>query len=280
MLCRNVVVVVYHSAELPRPQIAPERKDEHDSQRNRSSFPLLLDISSKNSSLKGFHYGLKWSGSAFNGCKDMAAHNIACAFLCGKKNGCSFWSYLSDRASPLYGSCCLYKGTQRLAAQRAAISGTAWRYDLDIEWDKNYAGEDLANYATRGHLECASKCGANRQCHAWVLTKSPQGFKGWNRCFLKKKHSVGHYTPAMDAGLPRMECGSGYERRVGDMPGWGKVNKQGGGKGVSSCEVCAKMCDQQRDECGSYECSPTQLRCNLNRLWDPPRGSHRTIGLI
>jgi len=70
-----------------------------------------------------------------------------------------------------------------------------------------------------------------------------------------------------------MRCAPGYVYRVGDVPminagkvywpGWGKVQGAGGGQGVKNCQMCADMCTQ-RALCKSYECSPTENKCNLN----------------
>ena len=45
----------------------------------------------------------------------------------------------------------------------------------------------------------------------------------------------------------------------------------GGGQHVAGCSACASLCDREAD-CLSYECSPTELRCNLNAAADPTPG--------
>ena len=59
----------------------------------------------------------------------------------------------------------------------------------------------------------------------------------------------------------------------GDVAGWGKLCGQGGGQKVSSCRQCAAKCSAC-DACGSYECSATELRCNLNKESKPRSGIH------
>ena len=58
-------------------------------------------------------------------------------------------------------------------------------------------------------------------------------------------------------------CVEGYRELDGDIPGWGTVWGRGGGESVSSCTECANLCNSVAD-CHSYECSDTELKCNLN----------------
>ena len=58
-------------------------------------------------------------------------------------------------------------------------------------------------------------------------------------------------------------CTSGFTQMAGDVGGWGKIGEKGGGETVEDCAQCADMC-MSEEECGSYECSPTDLKCNLN----------------
>ena len=67
-------------------------------------------------------------------------------------------------------------------------------------------------------------------------------------------------------------CPSGYVQRSGDIKGWGAVNGIGGGQHVAGCSTCASLCDREVG-CLSYECSPVELRCNLNAAADPTPGS-------
>ena len=67
---------------------------------------------------------------------------------------------------------------------------------------------------------------------------------------------------------PPNPCASDYKRVTGDVRGWGIIGGKGGGEAVQDCGECAGMCSSA-EECGSYECSPTELRCNLNKANKP-----------
>ena len=68
-------------------------------------------------------------------------------------------------------------------------------------------------------------------------------------------------------------CAPGFVSMSGDIPDWGSVQGRGGSESVVSCSVCASLClDFQ--ECGSYECSPTALQCNLNSQTQPTSGAY------
>jgi len=60
-----------------------------------------------------------------------------------------------------------------------------------------------------------------------------------------------------------VNCGEEYVRLVGDIVGWGEIATKEGGYAVSDCTVCRDWCNGLQ-ECGSYECSARQKRCNLN----------------
>lgn len=62
-----------------------------------------------------------------------------------------------------------------------------------------------------------------------------------------------------------MRCAPGFTLMKGDIGGWGRVGGRGAGQKVPNCGQCASFCMNQRGNCNSYECSPTELRCNLNR---------------
>merc|ERR1719499_2564531 len=63
-------------------------------------------------------------------------------------------------------------------------------------------------------------------------------------------------------------CAEGYYEQEGDYPGWTSVNGRGGGESVQSCNHCAEICDSE-PLCRAYECSHTQLKCNLVDTSDP-----------
>merc|ERR1712019_310637 len=57
--------------------------------------------------------------------------------------------------------------------------------------------------------------------------------------------------------------------QIGDIPGAGAVAT---GQPVSHCDDCAKLCSDHAD-CLSYECSMTDLNCNLNNVANPTAGA-------
>merc|ERR1712039_745031 len=66
-----------------------------------------------------------------------------------------------------------------------------------------------------------------------------------------------------------IECANGYYFQIGDIPG----NGIGGLQQVSNCNECGKLCSD-RSTCLSYECSPTELKCNLNNVANPTAGAY------
>jgi hypothetical protein len=69
-------------------------------------------------------------------------------------------------------------------------------------------------------------------------------------------------------------CGSGFKETAGDIGGWGKVNGRGGGETVTECNKCAELCSSDT-VCKSYECSPSEKRCNLNHVATATSGPYK-----
>ena len=65
-------------------------------------------------------------------------------------------------------------------------------------------------------------------------------------------------------------CPSGYERRNGDISGWGSDI---GTRLSLTREECANACNDQ-DLCLSFEHSNTALLCNLNKIAEPTTGAN------
>merc|ERR1712190_518904 len=65
-----------------------------------------------------------------------------------------------------------------------------------------------------------------------------------------------------------IECANGYYFQIGDIPG----NGIGGLRQVPDCNECARLCSDL-DNCLSYECSATELKCNLNSDANPTAGA-------
>ena len=66
-------------------------------------------------------------------------------------------------------------------------------------------------------------------------------------------------------------CPSGYVDRDGDLPGWGTDI---GSQLDLSLEDCAGRCNSE-STCLSFEHSPTEIKCNLNQIAEPSRGTYR-----
>ena len=62
-------------------------------------------------------------------------------------------------------------------------------------------------------------------------------------------------------------CPSGYTKRKGDVPGWGSNI---GSRLDLTLEQCAKRCNNEIS-CLSFEHSPSQKECNLNKIAEPTR---------
>jgi len=69
-------------------------------------------------------------------------------------------------------------------------------------------------------------------------------------------------------GKKQGACGDGFFQQHGDVPGWGKIGDSGGGQGVADCSECGELC-ASTSGCLSYECSPRELKCNLNTRNSP-----------
>ena len=76
-------------------------------------------------------------------------------------------------------------------------------------------------------------------------------------------------------------CRDGYELIPGDVPGQGEFGAVGKFSNIQDTDECGKLCDDQqvgknlRNHCKSYEYSPTEKRCFLNRKWSPTAGVHK-----
>ena len=60
-------------------------------------------------------------------------------------------------------------------------------------------------------------------------------------------------------------CTNGYNLIHGDVPGWGLQIK---GRIKTNNKGCAKLCNEEKN-CCSYEYSPTEKLCNLNKDCKP-----------
>jgi len=75
---------------------------------------------------------------------------------------------------------------------------------------------------------------------------------------------------------PGAKCADGFSLAIGnnqDIPNWGDVDGIGKGMKVASCGECQAAC-LANDQCRSTECSPSDLKCNLNNAQTPTTGRY------
>jgi len=98
---------------------------------------------------------------------------------------------------------------------------------------------------------------------------------GW--CGNTDAHKNAQASEKYDFDGPEHDCMDGYEKKVGDISGFGYVTvggqRRGGGETVEECDECGELCSDI-DACLSYECSPTQKKCNLNVKRLPERAAY------
>jgi len=116
----------------------------------------------------------------------------------------------------------------------------------------------------KGCVSCAQMCSDEPDCNSYECSHTEL------ECNLNtKRHPTSQIdNKDFDFCMKNEICASGYEEDVGDVGGWGSINGKGGGQIVTSCEQCGGFCDSYSD-CLSYECSLTELKCNLNELREP-----------
>merc|ERR1712130_515506 len=121
------------------------------------------------------------------------------------------------------------------------------------------AGEWIANCG-----ECADLCSVRDKCLSYQC--SPSELKcNLNSVTDPTRPKVRDYM-----FCSKKLCANGYNYQAGDVPGWTSVDGAGGGQSVDDCAKCADLCSV-RNKCLSYQCSPSELKCNLNSVADPTR---------
>jgi hypothetical protein len=85
----------------------------------------------------------------------------------------------------------------------------------------------------------------------------------YDYCYIKANVASSSSSSSSSSSGTNTECGQGYTCMDGDIAGDGDVNGVGNQQPVPTCNACATLCDNDND-CDSYECSPTTLKCNLN----------------
>lgn len=111
--------------------------------------------------------------------------------------------------------------------------------------------------------ECASRCLGMGGCAAFH-------YNNRRECFLKGLPQ--EIIPAQSAFGTRLcikndICAKGYMYMPGDVPGAGS-NHFLASSGIDSPKKCAEFCAKNRG-CGSYEFSPSELKCNINTENEP-----------
>merc|ERR1711879_302266 len=111
--------------------------------------------------------------------------------------------------------------------------------------------------------ECAARCHGMAGCAAFH-------FNNRRECFLKGLpqeivRSDSKYGTKLC--IKNDICAKGYMYMPGDVPGSGS-NQFVATSGIDSANKCAEYCDKEKN-CGSYEFSPSELKCNVNTENEP-----------
>merc|ERR1712241_326811 len=119
--------------------------------------------------------------------------------------------------------------------------------------------------------ECSQLCSDNGNCLSYECSPTEL------RCNLNTvaNPTAGAYKDY--AFCTKKICRYGYHEQIGDIPGWGTVLGVGGGQQVSNCDECAQLCSAgyKKNIALSYECSPTELKCNCNTGANPTAPAYK-----
>merc|ERR1712062_412359 len=119
-------------------------------------------------------------------------------------------------------------------------------------------------------------------CSSLMLTNITQTLGGISNASTL----IANYTPARPTGddditfdeikdyllnfkdensdITKKECGTGFTLKTGDVHGWGE--SIGSFPEIKTSDTCAFLCSViYAQYCCSYEWSPTELKCNLNK---------------
>ena len=139
---------------------------------------------------------------------------------------------------------------------------------------KHCSGSVLAGSGGgKSTIESCFKSCVNTPSCAYFAYYSATGFcNKFSSCSTQQTSADQSGTLNRLDGCPGFEgfpgCDAGFDYHSGDVAGFGSINGKGGGQDVASCEECATLCKSEAT-CGSYECSPSKLKCNLNEAWVP-----------
>ena len=69
-----------------------------------------------------------------------------------------------------------------------------------------------------------------------------------------------------------LDCPEGYNLQPGDIPGWGQIGKNPSTE--TDVSGCSKRCNEEAS-CCSFEYSPTEHKCNLNKDCAPSQNKYK-----
>jgi len=112
--------------------------------------------------------------------------------------------------------------------------------------------------------ECAGRCHGMAGCAAFH-------FNNRRECFLKglpQEITDAEDTKGTKLCIRNDICQPGYMYMPGDVPGSGSNKFTKGIGQIDSAKKCAEYCNKETS-CGSYEFSPSELKCNVNQENEP-----------
>jgi len=142
------------------------------------------------------------------------------------------------------------------------------------------AGNDIdcAKFSSQDDIQKA--CTADSACKSFQHAPTYGPAKATNGWYCRKTVSSKGIKNNGDALFVKAvtqtgaKCADGFTLATGeqqDIPDWGDVEYIGDGMKVASCGECQAAC-LANDKCRSTECSPNDLKCNLNEARNPTAG--------
>jgi len=112
--------------------------------------------------------------------------------------------------------------------------------------------------------ECAGRCHGMAGCAAFHFNNRRECYlKGLPQEIIPSDSKFG-----TKLCIKNDICQTGYMYMPGDVPGSGSNQFIAGIGEIDSAKKCAEYCDKE-DGCGSYEFSPSELKCNINTENEP-----------
>ena len=172
----------------------------------------------------------------------------------------------------------------RSAAETLAEMKTASAEDLtgvqefcSVHLIGKQAGAQLAVYNTdKGKNQGNYKC---REGEYRTICRNPD--------FPSYKNTFAKFDAIYRQRKRQGKCGHMFFHLKGEVMGLGdlsipKLGLAAGDmlKGVKNCAACGKICYELGWQCGSFECSPTQKKCQFNTRAEPDEGSENRGDII